>query len=219
MTEEEKGWRAEYRAHRYLEHEPILKLHDRAKAMTMNARGVDRSGQLYWRQGGRWFEMLTHTLEEFALRKLVLPMPQPPKYVHAVRAAELWDKANVPNGSYILKFGRKRHIVDMIEKGQLRVQPAESYDDPSLNLAIADKEYEIIEETNRWDCGNTPEPRLQYSFGAVGTSSHSGHAKADTHLHWPQLHRVLWPQISVIQIRVARVLECIADESKASSCS
>jgi hypothetical protein len=163
VNDDRERWRAEYRAHRYLEHEPIVKLHDRAVGITMNALGVDRAGKLYWRRGGQWFEMLTHTLEEFALRKIVLPMPPPPKYVHAARAAELWEKANVPNASYILKFGRKQHIVDLIEKGRLRVQPAERYDDPSLNLAIADKEYEIIEETIGATVGVLP-PNRDYSI-------------------------------------------------------
>ena len=162
VNDDREKWRAEYRAHRYLEHEPIIKLHDRAIAMTVNARAVDRTGKLYWRRGGQWFEMLTHTLEEFAFRKIVLPMPQPPKYAHAARAAELWDKVNVPNGSYILKFGRKQYIVDLIEKGRLRVQPAESYDDPSLNLAIADKEYEITEETVGATVG-VPPPNRDYN--------------------------------------------------------
>ena len=64
-----------------------------------------------------------------------------------IRAAELWDKLNLTAGSYLLKFGHKQHITDMIEKGVLRISPAESYDDPSLNPAIADREYEFIEET------------------------------------------------------------------------
>jgi hypothetical protein len=53
--------------------------------------------------------------------------------------------------------------VDLIEKGRLRVQPAERYDDPSLNLAIADKEYEIIEETIGATVGVLP-PNRDYSI-------------------------------------------------------
>ncbi len=40
------------------------------------------------------------------------------------------------------KFGKKEHIRDAIERGVLRIAPASSYDDPSLNPAQTDKELE-----------------------------------------------------------------------------
>jgi hypothetical protein len=147
MAEQEKAWRVQYRANRYLEHEPILKVLDHAMDITKNACSIDRSGKYSLRSDGRWVEMFAHVSEEFRFRKIVLPAPDLPRYVRTSRAAELWDKLNLPFGSYLLKFGRKQHISDMIEKGVFRIAPAESYDDPSLNPAIADRECEFIEES------------------------------------------------------------------------
>jgi hypothetical protein len=178
MTEEEKAWRAQYRANRYLEHEPILKVLDRAMNITMNACAIDRFGRYSLRPGGRCVEMFAHVSEELGFRKIVLPAPALPGYVQMTRAAELWDKVNLPTGSYLLKFGRKQHISDMIEKGVFRIAPAESYDDPSLNPAIADRECEFIEETVGGSVQAPPNrdyslPREQWlSEPIIGTLKH-----------------------------------------------
>ena len=42
------------------------------------------------------------------------------------------------------KFGRREHIVNAFDRGALRIAPASSYDDPSLNSAQADKELEHV---------------------------------------------------------------------------
>lgn len=45
------------------------------------------------------------------------------------------------------KFGRREHIQDAFDRGFLRIAPASSYDDPSLNPAQFDKELEHVAVT------------------------------------------------------------------------
>ena len=53
------------------------------------------------------------------------------------------------NGSLVCyaKFGKRDHIRSAFERGVLRIAPASSYDDPSLNPAQADKELEHVTVT------------------------------------------------------------------------
>ena len=148
MKDEDEVWRAQYRANRYLKNESVAGLQRRANDIALNACEVDRFGKYgLARSGERWREVLTHIFEELGFRNIELPQPNLRRYMQTGRAAELWDKVNLPDGTYLIKFGRTKRMAEMLSKGVLRVSPAESYNDPSLNPAMAGREYEFIEET------------------------------------------------------------------------
>ena len=48
-----------------------------------------------------------------------------------------------PDG-VLLKYGKRKHVMDMIEKGLFRIAPASSYDNESYNSAIKDNELERV---------------------------------------------------------------------------
>jgi len=45
--------------------------------------------------------------------------------------------------NYLYKFGKQQHIEEMLKFGRMRIAAASSFDDPSLNLAVRDKELEV----------------------------------------------------------------------------
>jgi len=99
----------------------------------------------------RWIIRFTHALQEFDRRGLPIPGPEITRqtpilqrfYTKAARATEIWNNAGRARDPYLVKFGQKQHLLEMMEQGKIRVAPASYYSDPSLNPAIQDSELEI----------------------------------------------------------------------------
>jgi hypothetical protein len=145
----------QYRARRYLEHASDEELEQRLRDIMANMTGLNEAGQMSFLVGERQFEHLnmlfTHVLTEHQMRgrgfsanimnNVMLPnatAPDIPKSVLALEGRTL-PKA----GTYLVKLGKEEHIRNALEKGAIRVSPASSYDDPSLNQAIRDAELEL----------------------------------------------------------------------------
>jgi hypothetical protein len=46
-------------------------------------------------------------------------------------------------GNFLIKYGRARYLIPMLEKGSIRIAPASLYEDSSLNPAIRDSELQL----------------------------------------------------------------------------
>ena len=103
--------------------------------------------------GERWMILFTHILEEYGSRGCMLPnisgMPFPkPTVPDFPQAALALKKVQVPDpGQTLIKLGKRVHMQELHEKGRLRVSPASSYLDPSLNYAVNDDELEFTQVT------------------------------------------------------------------------
>jgi hypothetical protein len=74
-----------------------------------------------------------------------LRIPRPDSLL-ATKAAQVVKAANLKGlqpGSYLIKYGKHQYLEAMCEAGSIRIAPAASYDDPSLNPAIRDQELEL----------------------------------------------------------------------------
>ncbi|MDQ3179392.1 MAG: hypothetical protein M3Q33_02610 [Acidobacteriota bacterium] len=104
-------------------------------------------------EGIYWWTIFTHILEEFVLRGYKPPEPigkrfeeiQIPKYdlEGLPNAVESFKKMSLIQGQFLLKYGKYKYLQSCLEEGKIRIMPASSYDDPSLNHAIRDAELEI----------------------------------------------------------------------------
>jgi len=92
----------------------------------------------------------THILEEYALRGLGLPamsgrdevlLPKA-SWLRAPRAADAIKEKQLISGNYLVKYGGE-YLRETLKTGRIRLGPAASYGDPSLNPAIRDDELEI----------------------------------------------------------------------------
>lgn len=90
-----------------------------------------------------WAESELRRLPALWLRdveQMILDRP----YANVKRALEVWgNRPNYQFGLSIIKYGRRDHMKDLLERGRLLMTPASNYDDPSLNPAIRDKELEF----------------------------------------------------------------------------
>jgi hypothetical protein len=64
-------------------------------------------------------------------------------YATVKRAIDAWENRPFTPERAIIKYGRRDHMASLLERGCLRLTPASTYDDPSLNPAIRDAELEF----------------------------------------------------------------------------
>jgi hypothetical protein len=154
-------------------------LQQRQEDVMRNGYFIARNGRMYPKGGNsKWIEHLTHILVEADLRKITLPMPGFTIYKSAVRAAELWDKMQLENGTYLLRFGKSDYMPAMHREGKIRISSAARYDDSSLNPAIRDDELEFTEESigakiHVPPSGDSTAPIGQWMTGSIiGTLKH-----------------------------------------------
>lgn len=152
-------WRVDYRVRRYLEDLSDAELRQRGcdafrNFMTINPAGkasplpVDHRLHIYWRM------RFVHFLEECANRfgpyprglgkefmaELRIPNPRSKKAITALAAIA---RSLFEDGKYLVKYGRREHLERMLHDGMLRIAPASTFSESSLNDAIRDAELEF----------------------------------------------------------------------------
>ncbi len=121
----------------------ILRLSDSAKI-----------GLLPHEEGGNFLqECFTHILEELGARgtglrpglldDVLLPRPTRPFGSHAAAAQAAWR-----DRLHLVKYGRAEHLRPAFQEGAVRIAPASSYNDPSLNPAMRDDELVVNLQPN-----------------------------------------------------------------------
>lgn len=148
-------WRGQYRDRRYLEYLPQEQLDRRTADLLTNLCTLTPAGQIGLIRpdgpAGEWHERWTHILEEYALRYGLYPaglsrdvidtfQPPRPTYPTPPSGHAALARLGLERGQFLLKFGREEHLRPALEEGRLRIGPASSYDDASLNAAIQDDE-------------------------------------------------------------------------------
>lgn len=148
-------WREQYHSRRYLQHVSEEDLGQRLRDIVNNSIILTEKGQAAPRLpsegGGYWMMKLTHIREEYFLRGHDFPdnvlkdinlpkftYPEPPKSAMAIKGKDL------ATGKYLIKYGKVEHLRKILEEGVVRIAPASSYKDPSLNYAIQDDELTLI---------------------------------------------------------------------------
>jgi hypothetical protein len=66
-----------------------------------------------------------------------------PRSLLAQKAANAVKTTSFPQGGYFFKYGKPKYLKQALNEKKIRISPASSYDDPSLNFAIRDKELEL----------------------------------------------------------------------------
>ena len=140
---EPEMWALEYGIRRYLSRMPESDLRDRYTDIVRNMgsyTGPERdpipinSYQSSW----YWFRKEYQTRLEFSLRDIDPPALD---YVPMNSNGGGPENPKVPNGTKILfRYSKKKYMQKMIEQGQIRFSPAESYEDEENNQARRDDE-------------------------------------------------------------------------------
>jgi hypothetical protein len=147
---ERELWRRQYHTRPYLEDASDAELADRFRTIMQNMTTLTVTGEIgvlpREPHGKRWYRLYAELEEAYRRRGFVLTGPRLPcpAYPTAPRALAALGHITVPEaGTYLVKYGQRKHMIDLYVKGQVMVKPATSYHDPSLNLAIRDDELEV----------------------------------------------------------------------------
>jgi hypothetical protein len=150
----EEHWRFQYKFRRYLEHLTEEELAQRAKDILHNMTLLTDELQIGFHPVGEegiyWWQRFTHLLEECNLRGLPLddiapkdekdnPFPNYELQGLENSVKELL-RLDLQAGNYLVKYGKYKFLEPMLKNGSIRIMPASSYFDPSLNTAIRDNE-------------------------------------------------------------------------------
>ena len=154
MLTNQEHWELRYRARPYLREASDAALAQRAKDLTNNMMTLTQEGKVGVlppsRGGERWMELFTHILEECKRRRISpqnilsgVPIPNVTAPEFPKSAAALKGIQTPTPGQTLIKLGRRDHMQDIYRYGRIRIAPASSYSDPSLNWAISDDELKL----------------------------------------------------------------------------
>lgn len=184
-----EAWRIAYRADRYMRGLSDAEVDLRFADVMTNSTILTDEGKIGI-GNILWMEKFTHVMEELAYRGKGLPpantlgsrLLTPPATKSELGASVRGQVGGpVPTTFMLFKYGKLERLRSMHLEGHLRLAPASSYNDPSLNAAIADSEltFEKVRGATRtrykqksdfycfcssWLHGE----RLIYDFGATG---------------------------------------------------
>src|ERR1035437_72748 len=145
-----EAWRSQYENSRYLRevHDDLLQR--RFDDLTSNLWSTDPAGNVIQMRNpavrGDLLRLIYHVMleqmgrakmpsrafDERALREASAARYKPPRLITPFAGS----------ADCLTKFGKREHIANAFNKGILRIAPASSYNDPSLNPAQVDKELE-----------------------------------------------------------------------------
>lgn len=150
-------WRREYAQRRYLEHADTPSVHQRFKDIMLNSILLTDEVKIGLPPPGEelryWMRLGTHVMHEMELRpngwlttasfrdmdflgtRSALAAP--------AAAAVVAYRPQLSSTPYLVKYGKVAFLREMVEHGRLRIAPASSYTDPSLNSATRDDELRL----------------------------------------------------------------------------
>ncbi len=151
--------RQQYRLRRYMEHLSIQELEQRAKDIFLNQLVLSEEKNIglhpLEQEGEYWITIWTHLLEEFNLRYGPYPSGFTNGFIKDVRipspsldmarkACEVVKRLKLQPDKYLFKFSKYDWLEQIYKKGLIRISPASSYADSSLNSAIQDDELKRV---------------------------------------------------------------------------
>lgn len=162
MTEKIKRsdlWRKQYQEDRYMNGLSDSELDDRFADILTNQIVLTHEGKIGI-GGIEWMEKGTHVHLELQHRGLGLPahefiadraiIPDRSSIALGSRIRKVYPNG-IPKSFTLFKYDKSKYLKPLLKSGELRLMPASSYDDPSLNVAVSDRElqFEKINYTQR----------------------------------------------------------------------
>jgi hypothetical protein len=191
-------WREKYRLRPYLQHSTERDVAERLRYIIENMTTLTRDGMTSVLppepHGKYWYELFEHVQEEYRRRGGSPPGgflkgAQVPLSTHPISSAAIKAMQKVSvlrDGTYLVKFGRRDHMVELHEYGKLKISPAGSYSDPSLNSAIRDNELALstfgLQSEVRIEVLD-PKTGQQHAMKPIGNLTYTSRPKSDYYVY------------------------------------
>lgn len=148
-------WRKQYEEDRYMSGLSEVELDERFADILTNQTTLTADGKLGI-GNIEWTEKWIHVVLELQSRGLGVPtfetiehrtkIPDPTSVDLGTRVRDSYP-SGIPESFTLFKYGKSKHLRPLLDRGELLMRPASSYDDSSLNLAISDREL-VFEKVN-----------------------------------------------------------------------
>lgn len=153
----------EYRKDRYMDHLSDNDLYQRSKDIILNCMQINKDGKFSADTSddyGQFFWVrFSHIIEEYNLRygdfrkkfdeQNVHGLEIPKNFKLIDKACKQINKINYNEHIPILyKYGKLSYLSDYLKNGKIRISPASSYNDSSLNHAIKDDELNFTSQNH-----------------------------------------------------------------------
>jgi hypothetical protein len=143
-------WRKNYYTQPYLSDAPDEYVGDRFIDVMNNNTTLTETGQiapLMGPQSEYFTSRFTHLIEEMNYRPGLLQRTDlrskfalKPTFPERPAGFKILGARAIPKSPMLVKLGKAKYLREMFSKGSIRIAPASSYSDPSLNAAIQDDE-------------------------------------------------------------------------------
>ena len=143
-------WRKNYYMEPYLSDVSDEYVGERFIDVVNNNTTLTETGQiapLMGPQGGYFTSRFTHLIEEMNYRPGLLQQANlkskfalKPTFPERPAGFKILGARAIPESPMLVKLGKAEYLREMFSKGSIRIAPASSYSDPSLNAAIQDDE-------------------------------------------------------------------------------
>lgn len=141
-----EAWQRQYKQLLYLREASSNLLAERFRDVCVNLITCSPNGvvnELFPEGQDRdyWMQRVIHLIEEYKFRNLNIPPDSdiPISRNNFSPYKLLWP----PPGKALVKVGKREHMQEFLERGRIRICPASSYSDSSLNSAVRDQELEL----------------------------------------------------------------------------
>lgn len=153
----------EYREDRYMDHLSEMDLFHRAKDILINCFEINKTGKYSAETSddyGQFFWVrFSHIIEEYRLRFGDFTKKFDEQNINGLEIPknfQLIDKVCAQINRFcsndhtpiLYKYGKLSYLNDYLENGTIRISPASSYNDPSLNHAIKDDELNFTSQNH-----------------------------------------------------------------------
>jgi len=154
--ERHKRVRLDYERDRYMAHLAHGQLISRGNDIFCNFHQIDTKGRITLEHSDPrlyyWLDRFTEFLQECGLQDLPIEavgrgvskgFPFPKESSIPAQVGKCVEKTPLPAEPCLVRYGRANHILEAYEEGRIRLGPASSYIDSSLNLARQDDELSL----------------------------------------------------------------------------
>lgn len=153
MVTRQEYWEMNYRRDPYLQHLSVDELAERMSDVMNNLMMLTEDQKIGFismdEAGDYWSAAFSHVLVEFGLRggipsnnlnSLVYPNYDWPGLGNAHTT---FNAMELVLGQFLVKYSKLEYLKAALERGAIRISPASTYEDSSLNRAVRDNELEL----------------------------------------------------------------------------
>ena len=175
-AEQHNEWVREYGENPYCRYEPRSELHQRYQDIWANIQVLTRTGKLDLTADKNWYRLFQHVIAEMLFRgQPPTPSNHDPRVKEArpffdgelCRKAARAVSAQGTDSDVLVKYGKRKHMEALFQKGELHLNSATRYNESVHNQAVQDEELVIdfkggyirgTKPTQFYD-GNNPPPK------------------------------------------------------------